>query len=573
MSHHLIDHPRAGTQSAHTITKKRPVIAIGLDAADPRLIETWMAQGHLKNLRRLRDEGAYARLKSFDYYRAETPWTTFLTGCSPQKTGFWTQLRFRANDYSVEDSQAYRFEEYPPFYALGNDYRVAVFDMPQARLSDQVNGIQVLAWGAHSPQSLSHSRPSALFDEIVEQYGQHPTLRDDNANVLDVPALKQLQHDLETGIARRAAICQDLLEREQWNLFLTIFGEIHGAGHYMWHMSQPDHPLYSVMHTQAEDMLLAIFEATDKAIGQIIAKAPKDAEIVVFAAHGMGSNTMDLPSMFFLPEFLYRYNFPGKYAMARGNTGEPLGEPITSGRVKRCWLGALWSLKYEPNPIAAFLRRNLKLKLFNLIAPLLGRRPQPDLISPFDLVETSHSFYFQPAVWYKPFWPTMKAFALPSYSEGYIRINLKGREPQGIVDPADYDTVCDDICEKLYQLKDARTGIPMVKQIIRPRRDLPNCEPSKLPDADIVVIWQEETASDAVESPDIGRIGPVPHHRSGSHRAEGFLVVKGADIDAGSTLPEGHSLDLAPTLLSLMGAPIPDHLEGKPMINVSTPAS
>ncbi|MBW4519068.1 MAG: alkaline phosphatase family protein [Scytolyngbya sp. HA4215-MV1] len=551
---------------------KKSVVAIGLDAADPHLIETWMAQGYLKNLRRLREQGAYARLKNFDYYRAETPWTTFLTGCSPQQTGYWTPLKFRPDGYHVEDIQAYPFEEFSPFYALGKDYRVAVFDMPQARVSDRVNGIQVLAWGAHSPQLSSQSQPIGLLEEINHQYGKHPALRYDHANVLDIPALTRLQNDLETGIARRAAICRDLLAQEPWDLFLTVFGEVHAAGHYLWHLSQPDHPLYNVIGTKAKDMLRSVFEATDRAIGEILENAPEDAYIVVFAAHGMGSNTMDLPSMFFLPEFLYRDNFPGKYGIARGKPGEPLGEPITRGRVKRCWLGALWSLKYEPNPIVAFLRRKLKLKLFNLIAPLLSARPQPDLIAPFDLLKTARSFFFQPPVWYQPFWSKMKAFALPSYSEGYIRINLRGREPQGIVDPSEYDAVCDEICQKLYRLKDARKGIPMVKQIIRPRRDWQDCPSSKLPDADIVVIWQEEIATDAVESPEVGRIGPVPHHRTGSHRSDGFLMVKGGGIDAGTTLPTGQSINLAPTILSLMNAPIPKQMQGQPMVKVSMPA-
>jgi predicted AlkP superfamily phosphohydrolase/phosphomutase len=546
---------------------KKPVIAIGLDSADPNLLEGWMSQGYLKNLRRLREQGAYARLKTFEWYRAETPWTTFLTGCSPQQTGYWSPLKFHAKDYSVEDVQAYTFEEHQPFYALGDDYRVAVFDMPQAPLSDKVNGIQVLAWGAHSPQTPSHSQPAHLFEEIVKKYGEHPVLRDDNANILDVPALQQLQQDLETGIARRAAICRDLLQQERWNLFLTIFGETHSAGHYMWHLSQPDHPLFNPVRAKAaSDSMLAVFEATDRAIGEIIEAAPKDAQIVVFAAHGMGSNVMDLPSMLFLPEFMYRYNFPGKYGLAKGKIGEPLKAPISEGRAKRCWLGAVWSMKHESNPIAAFLRPRLKLKLFNLLAPLFGPRPKPDLISPFDLVDESNSFYFQPAVWYKPFWKQMKAFALPSYSEGYIRVNLKGREPNGVVDPSEYDAVCDDICEKLLRLKDSRTGIPMVKEIIRPRQSLEQCDEKKLPDADIVVIWQEQATSDVVESPDIGRIGPVPYHRTGSHRSDGFLVVSGPEVEPGSTLSSGHSLDLAPTILSLMGAPIPEHYEGKPLV-------
>ncbi|MEM9623061.1 MAG: nucleotide pyrophosphatase, partial [Pseudomonadota bacterium] len=59
---------------------KTPVIAIGLDAADPVLVEEWLAAGHLPNLANLCAQGGYGRLKNLEYYKAETPWTTFLTG-------------------------------------------------------------------------------------------------------------------------------------------------------------------------------------------------------------------------------------------------------------------------------------------------------------------------------------------------------------------------------------------------------------------------------------------------------------------------------------------------------------
>ena len=35
------------------------------------------------------------------------------------------------------------------------------------------------------------------------------------------------------------------------------------------------------------------------------------------------------------------------------------------------------------------------------------------------------------ANWYKPLWPIMRAFALPSVGDGYIRLNVQGRESQG----------------------------------------------------------------------------------------------------------------------------------------------
>lgn len=543
-----------------------PVIAIGLDAADPSVIEQWMSQGHLQNLARLRKEGAYGRLKTFEYYRAETPWTTFLTGAEPKQTGYWAPLKFHPDTYEVEEIQAYDFKEYPAFYELGESRRVSVFDMPQAPLAENVNGIQVLAWGAHSPMTLSHSSPVTLLQELTALHGEHPTLRKDHASVMDVPALRRLQEELEVGIARRAAICRDLIQREPWDLFLTIFGETHSAGHYFWHLSQPDHPLHPVLVEKGDDdPLLAVFQSIDKAIGDIVDAAPDDAQVVVFAAHGMGSNVMDLPSMVFLPEFLFRWNFPGQFGLARGRDGCVPDGPVAGPRARRGWLGTMWSMKHDANPVQRFLRQKLPTKVFNAIAPLFGQPPSPDLVSPFELQDQKHPLYFQPALWYQRYWPHMKAFAIPSFSEGYIRINLEGREQHGIVKPSEYDALCDEIIEKLYTLRDARSGVPMVKDIIRTRQSAtdPN---AKHPDADLVIIWQEDHTTDVVESPDFGRIGPVPYLRTGSHRSDGFLLTQGPRTEAGSNLPAGHALDLAPTILDLMDTPAPEYCTGKPLI-------
>lgn len=548
---------------------KNRVVAIGLDAADPLLIEKWISQGHLKCLRSLREQGTYNRLQSFDCYRAETPWTTFLTGCSPQQTGYWSPIKLREGSYDVEEIGAYDFIEHSPFYSLSNNYRVAAFDLPHSRIADHVNGLQVSAWGAHSPLALSQSQPADLFNELIAKYGEHPTLNRDHASCSDLAALRRLQQDLEVGINRRSAICQDLLKRDKWDLFLTAFGETHAAQHYFWHLSQSDHPLNKALGVNTvEDLLLKTFKAVDRAIGEILSSVTEDTYVVVFATHGMDRNVMDLPSMVFLPELLYRFNFPSKVGIAGGRLGQPPGKPMVQGRAKRGPIGALWSLKHDSHPLKRFMRRKLPTKLFNAI--ISSNSEALDLVSPFQLQKQSNPLFYQPALWYQPFWPQMKAFALPSFSEGYIRINLQGREPQGIVAPSEYDDLCDELSQCLLYLKDARTGQPMVKDIVRPRRWGINND-SKLPDADLVVLWQENSVSDVVDSPDYGRIGPVPYFRTGSHRSRGFLLAKGPTITPNSELPDGHTLDLAPTILTLMGASIPDYFEGKPLIEVNTP--
>lgn len=535
---------------------KSPVVALGLDAADPVLLDRYMAAGHLPVLSSLRRRGTYARLSTFDYCRAEASNTTFLTGCAPGTHGYWSPFRFHP-DYRVETTP-YSFTDFTPFYGLGPDYRVAVFDMPQSKLSPDVNGVQVLGWGAHSPRCPSHSSPPELFDEIVARHGAHPTLRkDDVHSVGDAAAVERLKRDLETGIERRTAACLDLLGRERWDLFLTYFGEIHAGQHYLWHLSHPDHPLFAHFGTPGRDPLLELVQAVDHAIGRLIAALPPDTRVVVFSDHGMESNTTDLPSNVFLPELLYRLAFPGRAGLAKGNPASAPG-PILRPSATRSWRSMLYGLKHDRNPVTRWLRQHTDTAWFHYaIERRLGMNALP--LCPDDCPIGS-----QPPMWYHPAWPAMPAFALPSFSEGYVRLNVRGREAGGIVDPADYERTCGRITADLLELTDARTRRPAVRRVVRTRGADPLTAADRPSDADLIVIW-EGVPMDVVDHPRAGRIGPVPFKRSGSHVHRGFLLAAGPGIAPGERLSERHSLDIPPTILSLLGAPVPSHFEGTPL--------
>jgi predicted AlkP superfamily phosphohydrolase/phosphomutase len=166
----------------------------------------------------------------------------------------------------------------------------------------------------------------------------------------------------------------------------------------------------------------------------------------------------------------------------------------------------------------------------------------------------------EPPMWYRPVWPQMKAFALPSFSEGYVRVNLRGRERDGIVEPAEYDRVCDEVEALIRAVRDARTGRPLAADVLRPRRTH-DAGHQKLPDADLVILWAP-TPVDVVDTP-FGRIGPMPFQRTGSHVERGFLIASGPRISVSASPANGHAIDLAPTILSLMDAPIPDYMEGR----------
>jgi predicted AlkP superfamily phosphohydrolase/phosphomutase len=331
-------------------------------------------------------------------------------------------------------------------------------------------------------------------------------------------------------VPRRVAICKDLLAREPWDLFVTVFSETHSAGHHLWHQSEATgHP---VRRERAEDALLQVFQAVDRAIHEVVAAAGDDAAVVVFSPQGMESNSMDLPSLVFLPELCYRLSFPGRRALGPGGDGPP--PPVLRRPRALTWERWMWGNRDR--------------------AGSEGLRP------PRDCGELS----YQPAMWYSDLWPRMRTFALPSFSEGYVRVNLAGRERGGIVPPDQYEAVCAEMQERLHELRDARTGRPIVSEVLRTRSG-PDDRAPGLPDADLVVCWSSG-AWDVVDSPTVGRIGPVPFGRTGSHVHRGFIAVRGPGAAPGSRLADGRVTDVAATILDLMGASPRRPIDGRPLL-------
>ncbi len=157
-------------------------------------------------------------------------------------------------------------------------------------------------------------------------------------------------------------------------------------------------------------------------------------------------------------------------------------------------------------------------------------------------------------------WQDTQAFCLIGDTQGFIRINLKGRESMGIVEPGDeYEKLIRKITEGLFTYLDADTEEPIVQEI-KQSRDIfpPGPSLDKLPD--LIVKWSDMPANKhrQVISRRYGTIewptpGKNPDGRSGNHRGQGFLIASGAGFVPGSTIRNGHILDLAPTVLELLG--------------------
>jgi hypothetical protein len=239
----------------------------------------------------------------------------------------------------------------------------------------------------------------------------------------------------------------------------------------------------------------------------------------------MGANDSDVPTMALLAELMYRASF-----------GRQLLEPRADWRVPPGIVPMLRPREKWSGPVRACLRH------------------PPDSVEPAE----KSSLDWMPAAMYRRFWPAMEAFALPSYYDGRIRVNLAGRERDGRISLDTYNAKLDEICALLEECRDPRTDAPVVASIARPVTGNPlHAGPTE---ADLVVIWRGSPL--ALQHKRLGLIGPIPFRRTGGHSGGagvGYLTTsKLAPGDIGTV----SAFDMVPTLIDLLEAPLPGYLSG-----------
>jgi predicted AlkP superfamily phosphohydrolase/phosphomutase len=150
-------------------------------------------------------------------------------------------------------------------------------------------------------------------------------------------------------------------------------------------------------------------------------------------------------------------------------------------------------------------------------------------------------------------WTRTLAFSIPSLYTGHIRLNVRGREPQGVVEPgAEYRELVDRLEADLRAIEDPVTGAPAIQAVHRTADLFGETPPELLPD--LFVEWEPSThfRSQVAHPRAVLRQEPPAYFRDSFHTLEGFLIAAGPDIGARGVVSPVDVLDIAPTSLSLL---------------------
>lgn len=459
----------------------RRVLAIGMDAAESSMVERMCGAGELPALKSLLDRGSWSRVTSPAAYSSGAVWPSFSTGLDACDHAMYSLWNWDPATMGMKYSDAGDLE---PFWKglAGEGVTVGVLDVPFAPFLGVSSGFEVAEWGPHDRvQGRVRVSPAALTDIVTKDVPAHPFADALARPPMEPESVPGFLDQCLTGVRRRGDLAHRLITTTDPDVTVVVFPESHHGGHFLWHTVDPDLPMYADLPASAvpPTTLADVYREIDRQIGRLVETTGPGTTVLVFALHGM-EPARGVPSL--LEPLLEEMGMTA------------LAEETDRRRT------ALAALKRRvPAPLRNVYRRSVPLQ----------RR----------------SVWGRSAVLASYDWSRTRAFALPIEHEGHIRVNLAGREAQGIVPPEEYDQTCQAIEDALRALTTV-DGRPVARLVVRPPR---GSHAGGLPD--VVVHWEPA----AFESP--VRVNGVDtqcirREQTGQHALDGFCISSDPDLPA-----------------------------------------
>jgi predicted AlkP superfamily phosphohydrolase/phosphomutase len=501
--------------------KANKVMIIGLDGVPLDIIQRWAASGHLPTLRRLMKEGASGQLRSTIPPTSGPSWSSFVTGMNPGKTGIYDFLYRKEGTYHFPPVNASQRGGTTVWRYLSEaGYRVGVLNLPMSYPVEQINGFMVSGWMTpYTATDFIH--PPELAAELEQEIGQYRIYPTETFTESRKDSFLKATYDLLDMRTRTALY---LARTKRSDVFMAIFFDTDRVLHQLWHYLDPEHP----WRTDTEDRERVVrdyFQKVDESIGRLLEYADEETLVIILSDHGMGcANNFIVLNNWLLDTGLLRLK----------------RDPWT--RTKEF-----------------MFRRGFTLRNVHQVADRLHLARQAEYVAGYFV---DHLLKLAFLSFLDVDWSQSKAYSFGRHL-GSIYINVKGREPQGIVEPgAEYEAVRDEIEHLAYDFRDPRTGRKMIGQVLRREEIYTGPHLERAPD---LILRPHEPSDIFFGLADFGHRETVStvYRYSGMHRDYGMLIMKGPGVRQERAIEGAAIQDIAPTVLHTMGLPVPADMDGR----------
>jgi predicted AlkP superfamily phosphohydrolase/phosphomutase len=499
-------------------------LVIGIDGASMNVLSE-RPEGTIPTIRDIFETGVSGPLESQTPPWTPSAWPSMYTGVNPGKHGVYSFLRFEGYDWDVVN--ATDVKERTIWELLSErGHSSVVVNAPVTHPSNEFDGALVPGYLApEDPQC----HPQGLLSDIRSELGEYRLYNDD----IGPEDTEQDQIDAyEELVTMRGEAFRYLADRYDPEFGFLQFQQTDTLFH-----ESPEN----------DDIVDAVYAAVDDQISQTLDACDPDVVFLV-SDHGLGPyNGHEFRVNSFLRDEGYVQTVTGEGGMPSWNSiarnrlqnGEDGGTPDPSATERLLQLSAkagLTSQRIE-SLVSALGVKDLVIK----VAPVDAMRAASERV---DFAESAA--YFRDRV------------------ELGVRLNLAGREPNGVVPEADYETTRREIIEALSAVE-TPDGDPVFDDVL-PREEVfhgPYVEDA--PDIVTIPADYDQFLSASLRGAQFGEPS-----EPWNHKLHGIFAVDGA-VDTDAEVTDAHLLDIAPSVLSTMDEPMSDRMDGTALSVVEPP--
>ncbi len=484
---------------------KKRVWLIGLDGASFDILEPIFAAGKMPVLKKVMDTGASGILRSTIVPFTPQAWGSVITGNNAGRHGIFGFVR-QMPGQAPEFLSSRTLQGDKLWTRLGRGgLKSLVVNVPLTYPPDPLNGSMVTGMMTPSTES-EFTYPPQLKDRILKE---RPDYRLDVTSSIDKSRSLALLDELEAAMEHRVALTLDLLKEQDPDFLFKVFVLPDRIQHAYSQLIHPKSTAYdSAKAAKARGRIWDSYAKLDRALGRLLAAAPEGTDMIFLSDHGFSVER----GGFFTNDFLAGI---GARRFKKAGSASAGAAGLMRGVIRRFNLAGI--KKFVPNKM---IRQTI------------------------DMTKEAID------------WEQTQAYASPLAQQG-ISINLKGREPEGIVEPQDYEKVRDGILSEIAKVSQ-ENGAGSVAAF---RREEVFDGPYIKGIPDIVL----DFAASSLEAKDAVLGGkPISWSDGGSrgiHHREGLFLGVGPGVRPG--VYEDLSLeDIAPNTLGLFGLDGSDSMDG-----------
>lgn len=484
----------------------RRVLLIGLDGATWNRIDPYVRAGKLPAFKRLVQGGVSGNLESTNPPLSPPAWTSIFTGVEPKKHGIFGFVKRKEGSYFVTPISPKDRKVKALWNILTEMRRRSILvNIPFVYPPDEVNGLMITGLGTPSKQS-NFTYPKEYKRKLLKNFPNYDVDFKEDLFFLSSDR-DHLFEQIEVLVNEQIRVVKYLLKEEQWDFFACVIRSLDVIQHFCWN---------------DDDRVLDCYLKINNFLNWVLDYLNKDTILFVCSDHGFSQ----VHTRFYVNNWLEAQGF---LEMKRRKS-EVLDKLIPPAEVFTKIL-----FKFGFNKLV------WKLKRSNILEFVLKH------------------FIRSRAVGYmfEINWRHTKTYSFLGL-DGTLYLNLEGREPEGIVGKDEYKELKRLITGKLLKLKDPKTGQKIIKN----------------------VHWESEVyGGKYTETPDICLI-PTEGYRlmagynsggilaeenkwEGDHNRNGIFITYGSEIKSNKKIKGVKVYDLAPTILAVLGLPIPRDTDGR----------